>query len=80
MLHSFNLLKNLRTWAETWREIWSVATPHVHIDKFQVLRRNDHTPNFLSYVHFINEAHCFHTSLTINYDNKKGRLSTKSAY
>ncbi len=62
------------SWDLTWDLI--VATAHVHIDKFQVLRWNDHTPNFLSYVHYINEAHCFHTSLTINYDNKKGRLST----
>ncbi len=31
---------------------------HVHIDKFQVLRRNDCTPNFRSYVCFVNEAQC----------------------
>ncbi len=39
----------------TWDLI--VATAHVHIDKFQVFHRNDRTPNFRSYVRFVNEAH-----------------------
>ncbi len=39
----------------TWDLI--VATAHIHIDKFQVFRRNDRTPNFRSYVRFVNEAH-----------------------
>ncbi len=38
----------------TWDLI--VATAHVHTDKFQVLCRNDRTPNFRSYVRFVNEA------------------------
>ncbi len=38
----------------TWDLI--VASAHVHIDKFQVLRRNDRTPKFRSYVRFVNEA------------------------
>ncbi len=33
-----------------------VTTAHVHIDKFQVLRWNEGTLTFLSYVRFVNEA------------------------
>ncbi len=36
----------------------TVATVHVYINKFQLLRRNDCTPNLRSYVRFVNEAHC----------------------
>ncbi len=44
------------SWDLTWHLI--IATAHVHIDKFQVLHRNERTPNFLSYVRFVNEAQC----------------------
>ncbi len=52
--HSFDLLKNLLSWDLTSDLI--VGTIHVHIDQFQALCQNDHMPNFLSFVTFVNEA------------------------
>lgn len=44
---------------KSWDLMWDLilVTVHVHIDKFQVLHRNDRTLNFLSNVHFVNDAH-----------------------
>ncbi len=67
------------SWDQTWDLI--VAIAHAHIDKFQVLHRNDRTPNFLSYVCSVNEAqyvpkHNYHLKLDF-LTKQKGKTKIK---